>query len=79
MQNKKLGIIGGSGLYDIEGTTKSKWEKRQFKSLSVESDEKRQIFEIVEFLSFFFKLRETSERYKAAVHEFNDKQYFAFL
>ena len=26
MQNKKLGIIGGSGLYDIEGTTKSKWE-----------------------------------------------------
>ena len=26
MQNKKLGIIGGSGLYDIKGTTKSKWE-----------------------------------------------------
>ena len=27
MTNPKLGIIGGSGLYDIEGLEKPKWKK----------------------------------------------------
>ena len=26
MLNKKLGVIGGSGLYQIDGSSESKWE-----------------------------------------------------